>query len=863
MAFKQPTIKTTVPKSPDRLFRDLPRRKHASLFDHQGQILRTYADQGLEVPDVAFQLPTGSGKTLVGLLLAEWRRRKFAERVLYLCPTRQLVRQVSDEASSKYGLAVESFIGRAADYSPTARAAYENADRLAVATYSSLFNTNPFFSDPQIVILDDSHTSDNYIASLWTVHANRSNEDHEVLFRAIVGVLKSVVSNATYERLITTSNPITDIGWVDKIPTPRLAGVSQELRLVIDENISATEQRYPWQMIRDHLNACQVYVSSSDILIRPLIPPTWQHRPFTGAKQRIFMSATLGSGGDLERLTGRAKILRLSIPEGWDRQGIGRRFFMFPEKSLREPEVLSLRRRLMESAGRSLVLVPSDRAAKPIVSDIRDSLGYKSYSGPDLEHHKAEFVKKEFGVAVIANRYDGIDLPDDDCRLLFIEGLPRTQNLQERFLMTRMGANTLFNERTQTRVFQAVGRCTRGLNDYSAVVVTGEDLAVYLTDRKRRTYFHPELQGELQFGIEQSTEVEMGTFVDNFEIFLEHEEEWEEANKSILQHREKSIQDDFPAITDLRSSVGSEINWQRAMWNYDYAEAFESAREVLGRLDHTDLRGYRTLWHYLAGSAAQIAVNHGDSELSSHARNQFEMARKASSGISWLVSLARGQKGPTTVAEVVEATVVLQVERLETYLQHLGTLHNRSFAARESEIRSGLKQGDSFEVAHTLLGEHLGFETGNREDDASPDPWWRVGDVTIVFEDHANAKATSTLGAKKARQAASHPNWVREHLPGSESGTIVAVLVTPVTIAKKGAMPHLKLVAYWELSEFRDWADTAIDTIRELRKTFSEPGDLEWRAEASAGLVAIRADAPGLSSWLSKRSARDLMTAVK
>ena len=57
--------------------------KHASLFDHQGQVLRTYIAEAATASDVALQLPTGSGKTLVGLLLAEWRRRKNHERTEY------------------------------------------------------------------------------------------------------------------------------------------------------------------------------------------------------------------------------------------------------------------------------------------------------------------------------------------------------------------------------------------------------------------------------------------------------------------------------------------------------------------------------------------------------------------------------------------------------------------------------------------------------------------------------------------------------------------------------------------------------------------------------------------------------------
>jgi Rad3-related DNA helicase len=271
VAFKKPTVQTTVPESPDRLFRDLPRRKHASLFDHQGQILRTYVAKALETADVALQLPTGSGKTLVGLLLAEWRRRKFGERVVYLCPTRQLVNQVAEEASSKYGLTVERFTGQIKNYVPEARAAYENADRVAVTTYSSLFNTNPFFSDAEIVILDDAHASENYIASQWTLQIRRFDEDDEALFKAVAGVLKGVLNETNYERLTGDWDPIDDMTWVDKVPTPQLAEISGELRAAIAENIGDGEQQYPWRMIRDHLNACQLYVSSSEVMIRPLI----------------------------------------------------------------------------------------------------------------------------------------------------------------------------------------------------------------------------------------------------------------------------------------------------------------------------------------------------------------------------------------------------------------------------------------------------------------------------------------------------------------------------------------------------------------------------------------------------------------
>jgi hypothetical protein len=800
----------------------------------------------------------------MGLLLAEWRRRKFRERVVYLCPTRQLVHQVAEEAATKYGLTVEPFTGSIRDYMPEAKTAYLDGERIAVTTYNSLFNTNPFFVDPDIIIVDDAHAAENYMASQWTLRINRFEEREAALYNAAVGVLKPILSPQNYIRMTGGWKGLEDIGWVDKIPTHQLSEIAGELRAAISAHVGETQQRYPWRMLSHHLHACQLYVSPSEIVLRPLIPPTWSHGPFAGAKQRIFMSATLGEGGDLERLTGRPRIKRLPIPEGWDRQGIGRRFFMFPEKSLTEEKTLELRRELMRKAGRSLVLTPSQADADSVINDVEEHLKHQVFTASDLEISKAEFANAPKAVAVVANRYDGIDFPNDDCRLLFIEGLSRTTNLQERFLMNRMGASQLFNERIQTRVLQAIGRCTRGLNDFAAVVITGDELPTYLTDRKRRAYFHPELQAELAFGVEQSTKVEAQDLLDNFGIFLKHEEEWEEANQGILDARESATQSKFPAMEQLEAVVRHEIAWQTAVWNEDYAKAYDSAREVLGGLTDANLRGYRALWHYLAGAAAEAAARAGDSGYDVQARTQYRQAKEAAESIPWLIGLARGKfDAAPTPAETASGTLMLQVEQLETQLVKLRTLHNRNFSEREAEIRDGLATGKNFEQAQVRLGEHLGFTAGKREDDASPDPWWIVGDVTIVFEDHANAKGeTSTIDATKARQAASHPNWMQEHVPASVGTRVVPVLVTPAKNAKEGAMPHLKKVAYWDVAEFREWAEQALVTIRELRREFQAPGDLAWRAQAAQALSQNRMDANSLFTWLADRPAANYLKSV-
>lgn len=191
------------------------------------------------------------------------------------------------------------------------------------------------------------------------------------------------------------------------------------------------------------------------------------------------------------------------------------------------------------------------------------------------------------------------------------EGVPRGTNLQERFIISRMGAVALLNDRILTRVQQAFGRCTRAATDFAAVVILGEELSSYLMKRERRQFLHPELQAELQFGINQSKEMTAADFLDNLGIFFAQDEEWSQADNEIVVLREKAEQTGLPGAQDLQNAVPFELDYQYAMWRGDYAAALEACRKILAELKDSELRGYRALWSYLAGSAAWLAEREG------------------------------------------------------------------------------------------------------------------------------------------------------------------------------------------------------------------------------------------------------------
>ena len=192
-----------------------------------------------------------------------------------------------------------------------------------------------------------------------------------------------------------------------------------------------------------------------------------------------------------------------------------------------------------------------------------------------------------------------------------MDGLPGGANLQERFFVLRVTAQLLLDDRILTRLVQGFGRCTRSPNDYAGVIVLGENLNSYLFKKERREFFHPEIQAELEFGLEQSRNASVDGMLENLKHFFNQDAEWDRAEKAIVSLRAGSTQHTLAATKELADAAPAELSYQYALWNGDYLGALEECRIVIGKLNHADLRGYRALWLYLAGSSSWLAHRAG------------------------------------------------------------------------------------------------------------------------------------------------------------------------------------------------------------------------------------------------------------
>lgn len=837
MAFTPKKKRVTIPNNPEELFRDLRAKTVQGLLSQQADILREYFNHAQSKSDVAIQLPTGSGKTLVGLLIAEWRRIKFKQRVIYLCPTKQLVNQVLNQAIDNYGIEPIAFTGKKSDYLNQNKSRYENCDSVGITTYSSLFNTNPYFDSCGTIIFDDAHAAENYISKFWSLSIERNNEDHNFLYTSLANLIQNEARGIDYSRLFESDENLDiDYQWSDKLPTPIFHKIIPTLVGMIDANTKDLfDLSQKWKTIKENLHACHLFMGSREILIRPLIPPTKKHRPFTSAEQRIYMSATLGNGGDLERITGVKQIYRIKTPEGWDKQVTGRRFFIFPEISMEDSDIDVMIKDSISVAQRALILTPSESNRNYYEKRLKKIGINKIYSPSDIENSKQDFVSSNNSAAILANRYDGIDFPGNDCRILILTGFSKSLNAQEQFISSKLGSQIIYMDRILTRFSQAIGRCTRSSTDYSVVIILSESLNKYLLRPDNRKFLHKEIQSELEFGIEESGELDIKKALENIQSFLKQDKDWKNADDNIVENRETLNQEKIPCINELEKSAQFEIDYINYLWNGDYKNAFEACREILGILSSSELGSYRCLWNYLAGSAYWLGISNNSLPKSDTHVEYFKEAAKFSSGVRWFHSLCSQEFTDKENNDFrIESAQLYLTENLEVIIDKLGTTHNKKFEKKIRELFDQLNSPkfSQFENGLAEFGKLLGYSSERPNKQGAPDAYWYIpNEICFVFEANSETITESTISMKKIRQSISHVNWMRSQTFITENVTIISVLVTNAEKIYSDAIPIANDLKFVSSSQILDLYKKTIEAIRSLRTTYPGEGDLYWRKE--------------------------------
>ncbi len=256
-----------------------------------------------------------------------------------------------------------------------------------------------------------------------------------------------------------------------------------------------------------------------------------------------------------------------------------------------------------------------------------------------------------------------------------------------------MGAKAQFQDRIRTRVTQAMGRCTRDEGDYSVVLFMSPDLMKWCSTSGNVKGIHPELQAELQFGMENSDNRSVGEMVKLVREFLRQSDEWQNGEEDIRRKRDDATKVKDATTEKLKKAAPLEIDFVYAMWKGQYTDALMISIKVTEALEGgTDLKPYRSFWYELASQAAFHAFRQSrDKALHETAVKHLRNAA-ASAGLKWANEAIRKLGGQVSAEE--ELPVQEWFLELNATLEKLGTIGG-AFEKKIAEAREWITSMES------------------------------------------------------------------------------------------------------------------------------------------------------------------------
>ena len=746
------------PIDPFRIFQRLPKPPHINdLWDSQSEALKLWAKRRSE-KDLVIKLNTGGGKTLVGLLIGQALENELHKPVLYLCPTRQLVQQTLEKAREVSIPAVPYETGPG-DL-PTA---FLNGQSILVATYSAVFNGRSKFgilgsgSEPVLVggvICDDAHVALAAIREAFTVTVTR--KAHEDLYRDLCTRFRADFEQigriGIFDDVIERDDPA-----VLEVPYRAWSVKSSAIRELLARSY-ADAFKYQLPLLRNSFDLCHALISGRDFSITPLLPlvdlfPTFQECP-----RRVYMSATIADDSSIIRTfdASEKSIKEPIIPDTL--AGVGERMILAPSlMAFKAKDDRSVAKEVVNAVANQVnvvVLVPSEAAGNQWKACGSVVIG----NDIDGAIETLQSPKTGRSTYIFANRYDGIDLPGDACRLLVLDGLPKAASAYDSFRSEALRGSSSLNLSLAQKVEQGLGRATRGAGDYCVVLLVGSDLTGWVTRRDSLELMTPSTRAQVNMGYGISKDISsLKELLDTMEQCFQRDPDWMRYHAETLADRAEAPKADELAV----AAASSERAYLRAFAQRLYPEAQSIASQYAAA--HSDDRRLRGWFLQLAARAAYFLQDIAKADTLQ--REAFQ-----ANPILWCPAAAAELYVPASKVGGQAEAIITQIAQFALPTGHLQAfeeeISNLTPAATSNQLEQSLKR----------LGDFLGFHAERPEQDygSGPDVLWLPADpVGLVIESKGNKKGTSSLSKMEHGQLLVSENWFKQHYPSRKPVRVV------------------------------------------------------------------------------------------
>lgn len=519
----------TQPKAIDPLeiFRRLPKPIGINdLYTSQAEVLKEWFGRRKE-SDLVIKLHTGGGKTLVGLLIAQSVMSELNEPVIYVCPTVQLIQQTLEKAK-EYGIPAVPY--KKGEMLPRE---FTSGKKVLVCNYNALFNAKSKFGirggtreivNVGAVILDDAHVAYSTMRNAYTlnVEKEKSEEDYLYLANLFRKDFDDLGKIGTFDDIISKG----DFGVIE-VPYWSWKEKSSQVRAYLQKRA----EKYPmvWDFLRDSFDYCHCIISKDSLGVTPIFPIVDLIPTFSDSPRRIYMSATISDDSMIVRSFNADKnplskpIISNSLA------GVSERMILVPELMPSDfAESVQFIKRLAnwmanENKLGTVILTPSIASAKEWIDigTIADSTEKVSEYVKNLQEETQK------GPYIFVNRYDGIDLPNNACRLLIMAGLPRGANSYDSYRSSVFLGGEEFRSSLAQRIEQGIGRGARGGGDYCIVILTGYDISAWIDRPDNQNFLTSSTRAQISIGKDVSSEIKTESeFTETIVKCLKREEDW-------------------------------------------------------------------------------------------------------------------------------------------------------------------------------------------------------------------------------------------------------------------------------------------------------------------------------------------------
>ncbi len=560
------------------------------------------------------------------------------------------------------------------------------------------------------------------------------------------------------------------------------------------------EFEWKWPLIKEDLAQCRCFFTPQKVEISFRCLPIGVLPAFETARRRIYMTATLSDDSILVSNFG-ADPVSVSRPITPRSAGdLGERMILVPQQlntGLKDDDIKAYIVANFKPYINVVVIVPSDKRAPYWADAVTPGMILKA----DNLQAGVERLRTSIGnLAVLVNKYDGVDLPENACRLLVVDGVPDVRSMLDRYDQAALRHSDRNLAGQIQRIEQGMGRGIRSNDDYCAVLLMGTGLIRALYATGATAHFSPATAAQVELSRQVSTQVANKGMTAVHEAF---QDLWARNPGWVAAARNALIPVTYPDQTTIDPIAAA----QRQAFDAVRINRFDQAEAALRAAENGQSDGKVRGW--LLDQVA-AAVHHLDKVRSQQilhsAIDRNSLVTKPIGGIAYKRVETTGMDQARQAAQFLADTYGTDANKLLIGIN--GILGDLTFVPDESE---------EFEQALYDLGLHLGFRSQRPEKDgvSNLDVLWGIGQGSYLLLPCKSGAVSGTISKRYADEVSGSANWFAQNYDHSFNATPVIIHPSAQLDALATPPANMRVMTAAQIEILKDRARSFAYSVRD------------------------------------------------